>query len=135
MNSSRRKTMSLEDDVKKNKLGTGHASNPQGAAINADDRAAEAVAAFPALMEDEHLGKVQDVVTILKNTFGPHVTIYKNPRPNRGKPFTGVKFATVSWPRRPVVVEKFWTPLENLGYTKEQVKLTGTGYVIRVSLK
>jgi len=125
--------MSLEDDVKKNPTGFGSASNPKGAAIDAKVRAANAISNNPGFFNDPtHLAKIDDVVSIIRNTFGRHVEIHKNPRPNKGNPFTGVKFSTVSWPSRQKKTRNFYDPLSALGYTEKEIRHSRTGTVIRI---
>ena len=126
--------MSLEDDVKKSKSNYGAAPNPLGAFLNAEDRTADDIADNPGFfLSSSHCNKIADVKAIINNTFGPHIDIYENARTNRGNPFTGVKFKPTRWPSsRSVSQRNFWKPLENLGYTKNEIKLTKTGYIIRI---
>lgn len=125
--------MSLEDDVKKNATGFGQASNQKGAAIDAKVRAAKAIANDPGFFQNPaHLANIDDVVSIIRNTFGRHVEIYKNPRENKGNPFTSVKFSTVSWPSRQKKTQNFYNPLSVLGYTANEIKHSKTGTIIRI---
>lgn len=124
--------MSLEDDVKKDQQKYDGASNPTGAYLNAIDRSAAAAQNNPFFQSGQHTAKVDEVVAIIKATFGNAVDVYQNHRENRGKPFTGVKFSPYRWPSRNVATEQLWKPLEALGYTRSEVKLTKTGYIIRV---
>jgi hypothetical protein len=110
------------------------ATNALGAYLNAVDRSEDALENMPDRFTDKHLDKVNDVLKILREFFGPGQQMYVNHRENRGKPFTAIKVNRPFFPNHLSSAEKdrrYRQPLRDLGV--EIVFSTNTNsYIYRI---
>ena len=104
-----------------------HASNPLGAYLNAKERGKAAIAQHTEFFEsDEHINRLDEVTSIIKQFFG-RFPDYTNPRGlNRKRPFEAVKVADVGriLSKTPTKVknERLYKPLLALGNIEVQSK-------------
>jgi hypothetical protein len=98
---------------------TNTSPNPLGSYLDAKERDRAARATLKDLLDtDEHVDRVVAVGAIIKRFFDRYPS-YHTARPNRGKPFEGVKIADVGamLSRKPTEVKQaeLYGPLEALG--------------------
>jgi len=105
------------------------ASNAMGAAIDAQNRVANALANVPELSDLDHLEKVDMVYEIVENFFPIHKEMYTTPRENGKKPFTSVKIESPRFPATMSYAEKqrtYYQPLADLGVEPKYYKNTNS---------
>lgn len=93
------------------------ASNPQGAAIDAQQRSLKALEDYPEFFNSAHMQRVHAAKAVLEAFFTIRKGIYVNHRANRGDCFTVIKVDHPEWPAVSYKTKqaRYVQPLQNLG--------------------
>lgn len=113
---------------------TQRAYNPRYAAIDAQNRSAEALKVHKKrFMNPSHSDTVQKVLDIVKGFFTVNAGVYVNHRFGKNRPFTVVKVAACRWPTvsNKDADDKYRTPLAAMGIVPVFSKNTNS-YLYRV---